>query len=716
MNCRRDAPIYLLALVSLVFAVKRLVQDLCYLIIDKIEGADDVPQKTSNTCALDFCAGHDVPREFDRHFLLYAYGASAVLFLLYLLCERTAIHASLASENVYKAALIFLCFNASIWWELSAEGAKMSGAIEIRQSNFLLVTTFLVIQFADIDRALPTFFSRPSARNVLKEQMNNCPTHSPQHGMWVAKQLNHLVDEIVGVDPDLSGKTVALLIFFGYLLEELGLAFPNHLDRALAIGSDVAETLLLVMIVKWALWVLVTRHRQVRAIGELVASFDMKDGDGLQWMLANVSVANVLDLGGYRAVENLLKYLEHDMLDTVSKAMLIHGLQTSGHLGYWLQSKVRDLFLSCEGIELTRLKTLVDGSGGYQNLHKLIFVDVYDGSLRNEILEHFAAEAVSLRSAKGRGAIGVKVLSDVDDTLLSSGGHFPAGCDHSYPRRCVYPGCLRLFEELDIHNQLTFGRVRGEEPSCNLIFLSARPHVYKDVAESASFRVFNDLVSQRAMHSIPTLLPGKLGSGIWATVMFKCLGVKAWRCVGEDKFDTYKQFKKLYPEFDFVFCGDDGQGDLLAGQHMLEENDGCCRAVVIHQVLTDGRPLVSDDDSSEDDGQSEAGLIFHKTYVGAAVDIHLTDPTLLPKESVAAIARHAIKDFDGARISNEEWYHSYQGEVAEADLRRDLLRADKLLGGQSGLHLRERHVHMDETHRLSDDEAEASACAALLPD
>jgi len=269
--------------------------------------------------------------------------------------------------------------------------------------------------------------------------------------------------------------------------------------------------------------------------------------------------------------------------------------------------------------------------------------------------------------------------SDVDDTLFSSGGSFPAGCDKTYPKHVVYPGCLAFFCCLD-------SSWREDEPSCNLVFLSARPHVFKDVAEEKSYKVFNCMVADGRMHSLPTLLPGKLISGIWATVAVKCLGLRAWRSVGEDKFSTYCQFVKLYPEYDFVFCGDDGQGDLLAGQHMLLEDSGPpCRAVCIHKVLEHGEQALTDecfsdaDISSDDDGLIPRNkLIFHRSYLGAALELHLLDPRLLSKDQVVEIAEAAVADMDTARLTYPEWADSPEGAEAERHMRADWARTQKL--------------------------------------
>ena len=44
----------------------------------------------------------------------------------------------------------------------------------------------------------------------------------------------------------------------------------------------------------------------------------------------------------------------------------------------------------------------------------------------------------------------LQVVSDIDDTLMCSGGAWPAGRDMRYPRKCMYPGALALYSELDI--------------------------------------------------------------------------------------------------------------------------------------------------------------------------------------------------------------------------------------------------------------------------
>ena len=78
-----------------------------------------------------------------------------------------------------------------------------------------------------------------------------------------------------------------------------------------------------------------------------------------------------------------------------------------------------------------------------------------------------------------------KVLSDVDDTL-TCGYHYPAGCDQRFPRKTLYPGVLALYRELDLgaHGPDQWGDGRLG----NLAFMSARPHVYRDLSENFSYQ------------------------------------------------------------------------------------------------------------------------------------------------------------------------------------------------------------------------------------
>ncbi|CAK9021286.1 Uncharacterized protein SCF082_LOCUS15276 [Durusdinium trenchii] len=304
----------------------------------------------------------------------------------------------------------------------------------------------------------------------------------------------------------------------------------------------------------------------------------------------------------FRYGERLVRLVmdRHEDLSTVSKATVVHAMQRVGTLKFFTneQRLIVSLFTGTKGTELTLLKNLTDSSGDFNNLFKLVFTDISSKGLQRKILEHIEREGQAAKEVNDdRGYFPIKICSDVDDTLYASGGNFPAGADKRFPRHCVYPGVLQLYEEIDMHARAagrasetadadsesedqTVADVRSSskvkvsvlapwkqggrvfELDCkvkstirelqdtveeryhipqrqqelvltskkqkrerapdedwkdgNLVFVSARPHVFKDVAENASYRRFHHLVNQGLMHATPTMLSGSLYSGTMA--------------------------------------------------------------------------------------------------------------------------------------------------------------------------------------------------------
>jgi hypothetical protein len=149
-------------------------------------------------------------------------------------------------------------------------------------------------------------------------------------------------------------------------------------------------------------------------------------------------------------------------------------------------SLVKHVILNTTGDDLTQLKCLTDSKGDVHSFHKLLYEDIQDPTFRGQIVEHIqrcaniqnAHMKIGTRIGKQNQQLPwLKILSDVDDTLFSSGGHFPAGIDSSYPHHIVYPGITGFYRELDLG-------VEGEDFTSvdkwprarmgNLAFLSVR--------------------------------------------------------------------------------------------------------------------------------------------------------------------------------------------------------------------------------------------------
>lgn len=170
--------------------------------------------------------------------------------------------------------------------------------------------------------------------------------------------------------------------------------------------------------------------------------------------------------------------------------------------------------------DLSELKSTTDSKGDFNSLHKLIYQDIQDGGTRQCILDHIKKQAneqkmhEKLRTNIGRRRLQSawrKILSDVDDTLSCSGGSYPAGMDTSYPKKALYPGVLAFYRELDLGCNAS--ETWNSDRNGNLVFLSARPHVYKDALEQHSYDMFKRLQQTRGLHTSPSLLAGSLVTG-----------------------------------------------------------------------------------------------------------------------------------------------------------------------------------------------------------
>lgn len=515
-----------------------------------------------------------------------------------------------------------------------------------------------------------------------------------------------------------------------------------------------------------------------------------------------------------RPQEMLDLLLDHsNHMDVVTKARLIDAMQRQRDFFFErrLQEFVAALLKCTSAEELTTLKNLLDEGGDFHNLHKLVFADLME-DLRQDVLRHIEMEGATVRA--NSAVLLRKVVSDIDDTLFCSGGHFPAGADKRFAKGQIYPGILALFRELgrqqpylnpgspeacrrsrtisltareprrsasqqsqaSRRRQLAdalfanLARVRrspvfpsspsslavwlrvsqdewaevsvpptetlqslrdrlvalreaagGGATACfeleglpevsfsqptrrdmsNLVFLSARPHAYKDYLESKSYRLFRRLRARGMLHCMPTLLAGRLRSSSGAAfrgavLLFRThLGAVAaallmgaaathrtamhphvvgcmlllggyaylsvttaqkhrhltsvWAPVGQDKRTLFFQYQRLYSECDTIFFGDNGQGDLLCAELVaacVSKNGGPVVHSFIHEVVPMSEMLTSLSPVLSAQGKAQIwesrNIRFHRTYVRAA--INACDCGLLPIDGLARVARSAVED------------------------------------------------------------------------
>jgi len=367
---------------------------------------------------------------------------------------------------------------------------------------------------------------------------------------------------------------------------------------------------------------------------------------------------------------------------------MIQGLRMTLHPDTQIEAQqwIANLLLTVRGDELSDLKQLVDNKGSAESMHKLLYQDIVSESLRNRILEHFRQQASFQAAVKKMGSTLAKkrmlkgawrkILSDVDDTLFSSGGRFPAGMDTTYKHKVVYPGITTLYKELDLG---TVGPAAksGVWPASrfgDLVFLSARPHVYKDVTETTMFVKFRGFIKNQSLHCMPSLLPGDLESG-QAFMMKADFGPMALK-----KFKNFVEYHSLYPEFTHVFIGDNGQADVKAAELMVERfGRQVVERVYIHQVIPIQHTYGYEPGVSEEKWR-KYGIIFCTTYIDAAIDA-ATRPDgeskpLILLEGMRRVTLAAAADFEKVKMT---WSNPYHRDVRRMELNHDISRANKRL-------------------------------------
>ncbi|WP_437762716.1 phosphatase domain-containing protein [Sorangium sp. So ce281] len=313
-----------------------------------------------------------------------------------------------------------------------------------------------------------------------------------------------------------------------------------------------------------------------------------------------------------------------------ARAALVSALQR-GRTGSLDERALRRLWLGTRGADVTRLKNALDGRGGYRDLHQLFYHDIDDDSLREELLAHFAQEAAS-GSVSGRE---VKILSDIDDTFYANWK------DARYPKKTVYPGVLQFYAELD----------RGPGPvpgrAGDLTFVTARPGDRLGLVEDATIKA----LAER----------GQLAATVLAGSFTRLIGN---RTIAEKKLENFLEYRRLYPEYDFVFVGDSGQGDIHFGQRMLELAPEVVRAIFIHDVV-----------ATPDLARRElatSGVHLFDTYIGAA--LVALELGLLGPEGAARVAEATIAAFAAIPFPSQA-----DQEPRRLEMARDVARLNEVL-------------------------------------
>jgi hypothetical protein len=359
----------------------------------------------------------------------------------------------------------------------------------------------------------------------------------------------------------------------------------------------------------------------------------------LSWLLAGMD-DRLLGPDNCAALLALLCEERLADLSAQARAALIGALQ-KGHTCRADERAIHRVFLGTFGAMLTDLKNAIDGGGtesgrgeDHHDLQQLVFRDIDDDELREEILTHIQREAVPRAD--------LKILSDIDDTLYRNwkDPRYPGGRHPVTKKRYLYPGVRAFYRELDV--AFPPGGLG------DLTFLTARP------GDRAGF---GEGVTRKHLDEVG-LSFAKVLTGDFAHLATNEL-------IAEKKYAGFAQYRRLFPEYRFVFCGDSGQGDAIAGRRMMEHPAGGMLAVFIHDVVFT---------SAEERAAFRAGGVhFNDTYAGAAADavaLGLLDLAAARRIAAEAVAEMHDIPFEDAAQRDARW----------VELHRDADRLERLGG------------------------------------
>ena len=214
------------------------------------------------------------------------------------------------------------------------------------------------------------------------------------------------------------------------------------------------------------------------------------------------------------------------------------------------------------------------------------------------------------------------VLTDIDDTLYANRGWKSciAGSDMSWPQHIAYPGVTELHRQLHLLRKSTHYST----------VLSATPGVFKpkklnsqelkDILGGTDFSFIQGVEGKREiLRNTPSTLLTGIYRGDNPDGAF-------YRTIADTKYARFQQYARIFPERQYIWIGDNGQGDEVAGRRMLDQRDVMV-TVCIHIV----RPA--------EEGARDPRIIYFNSYGELATK--LFDVGLFGHGHVAAVIRSA---------------------------------------------------------------------------
>jgi len=238
----------------------------------------------------------------------------------------------------------------------------------------------------------------------------------------------------------------------------------------------------------------------------------------------------------------------------------------------------------------------------------------------------------------------LQVISDVDDTLKSSGGVNVAGIalggiDTQFERGEFYPGVFQFMLELSRYN------ISPESSPPKVAILTARAEEFKTALE-----LKNDSKIAQAFRRTGE----EYGYYDWGIGPVLYGSVAEWIIQDRKGLRKFNNFERLIQQdptgtiMQYLYVGDTGEKDQEAGETMLREYPQIVKSVFLHVISDEPDPLIPPPKLI-----NGRPLVFFRTYVGAASYAAMLG--LMEKEAVSRVIQAAEIALKNVSRTSSKW-------------------------------------------------------------
>jgi len=255
------------------------------------------------------------------------------------------------------------------------------------------------------------------------------------------------------------------------------------------------------------------------------------------------------------------------------------------------------------------------------------------------------------------------VLTDIDDTVYPNQAKktYVAGSDASWLQHTAYPGVKELHRQLhSLQNSTHYSTVLSATPGA---FKSKKMNSQelKDILGGKDFSFIQGIEGKREiLRNTPSIILTSLYRGDNPDGAF-------YRTLAETKYARFRQYARIFPERHYIWIGDNGQGDEVAGIHMLDQPDVIV-TVCIHIV----RPPA--------EGSMDPRILYFNSYGELAVK--LFDVGIFGRSQVASVIKHARVECRSTGGTSESQLKTHCSFPSRNALKR--MRMSRRTGSRGG--------------------------------